>query len=245
MNSIVAAVAAAVGSSGTAIYGAGAGRPKGLLLDFGSVISVSVFERHRETERVLKLRNGTLLWQGPLAPESDPLWQSMVKNVITEREYWQARAEELGQLVGEPNWDVPTMLKRIRQADPNAVVRPEIDALVHAARARGVKIGVLSNELELFYGVGFLQEMRFLKDLDAIVDATHNGILKPDPRAYALAIDAMGLEASQMLFVDDQFRNVAGAWAVGLQTHYFDLRDVRGNVAAIATRLGLSEGAMT
>jgi putative hydrolase of the HAD superfamily len=43
-----------------------------------------------------------------------------------------------------------------------------------------------------------------------------------------------------MLFVDDQFRNIAGAVRAGLQAQYFDLRDVPGNVAAIAARLKLA-----
>ena len=117
---------------------------------------------------------------------------------------------------------------------------PQIDALVVAARAAGIRVGILSNELELFYGSRFLAGMHFLKDLDMIVDATHTGILKPDPRAYQLAIDALNLPPEQILFVDDQFRNIAGAVNVGMQIQYFDLRDVPGNIAAVAARLGLS-----
>ena len=51
--------------------------PRGLLLDFGGVISVSLFERHRETEAALGLRAGSLGWLGPIAPETDALWQAM------------------------------------------------------------------------------------------------------------------------------------------------------------------------
>jgi putative hydrolase of the HAD superfamily len=216
------------------------GRPAALLLDFGSVISVSVFERHRETEQILGLAAGTLNWVGPLAPASDALWQSMLRGEISERDYWHIRARETGELVGESGWDMPMLLKRVRQTDPNAVVRPEIDALVFAARAAGIRVGILSNELELFYGSHFLAGMHFLKDLDVIIDATHTGILKPDPRAYQLAIDALALPPERILFVDDQFRNIAGAVNVGLQTQYFDLRDVPGNIAAVAARLGVS-----
>ena len=70
-----------------------------------------------------------------------------------------------------------------------------------------------------------------------MVDATHNAILKPDPRAYELAIQAMQMPAESILFVDDQFRNIAGAVRSGLQVQYFDLRDIEGNTAAISTRL--------
>ena len=39
---------------------------KGLLLDFGSVISKSLFERHRITEEALGLKKGTLTWQSSI-----------------------------------------------------------------------------------------------------------------------------------------------------------------------------------
>lgn len=213
--------------------------PKGLLLDFGSVISVSVFERHRATEGLLGLPEGRLTWLGPLAPETDELWQAMQQDRITEREYWATRAREVGALVGEPDWDMQAMLTRIRQVDPNAVVRPPIRRLIRRARAHGIKVGILSNELELFYGKHFLEHMAVLRDMEVIVDATHSQILKPDPRAYAIAIEGMCLAPEQILFVDDQFRNIAGAVKAGLQTQYFDLRDIAGNIAAIAVRLQL------
>jgi putative hydrolase of the HAD superfamily len=216
------------------------GRPLGLLLDFGAVLSVSVFERHRETEALLGLAPGSLGWMGPLAPETDPLWQAMQADEIDEREYWARRAHELGAAVGEPGWDTQAMLSRLRHNDPNAIVRPELKRLIRRARAQGIEVGLLSNELELFYGKEFLARMDILAEFETIIDATHTGILKPDPRAYALAVEAMQLPPARILFVDDQFRNIAGAFKAGLQLQYFDLRDVAGQVAAIAARLHLT-----
>jgi putative hydrolase of the HAD superfamily len=212
---------------------------RGLLLDFGSVISVSVFERHRQTEQLLRLPAHSLQWMGPLAPQTDPLWQSMQRDEISERDYWAQRARELGERVGEPGWDMTTLLRRISQVDPNTVVRPAMSRLILEARARGIRVGILSNELELFYGASFLAGLEVLRHLDAFVDATRTGILKPDARAYALAIDAMRLEPAQVLFVDDQLRNIVGAAKVGLLTQHFDLRDIAGNIAATRARLGL------
>lgn len=217
-------------------------RPQALLLDFGSVISASLFECHRDTERLLGLPPGTLTWRGPLDPASDLLWQALQRDEISEREYWSRRARELGEAVGEPGWDTPTMLARVRHTDPNHTVRPAIARLIGAARAAGLRVGILSNELELFYGSSFLDRMEVLRNLDAVVDATHTGILKPDLRAYAMAVDALGCQPQRILFVDDQFRNIAGAVDAGLQVQYFDLRDVPGNIAAIAARLDLADG---
>lgn len=213
--------------------------PKGLLLDFGSVISVSVFERHCETEAELGLVPGSLTWLGPIRPETDALWQAMQRDELSERDYWAIRARELGESVGEPGWDMLAMLTRIRQVDPNAVVRPAMKRLIEAARGRKIRVGILTNELELFYGRPFLERMDILQQMEMIVDATHNQILKPDPRAYALAIAGMRLAPEEILFVDDQFRNIAGGVKAGLQTQYFDLRDVDGNIAAVAARLQL------
>jgi putative hydrolase of the HAD superfamily len=215
--------------------------PRALLLDFGSVISVSVFERHRETERTLGLAPNSLAWQGALDPDTDPLWQRMQRDEISEREYWAARAHEVGRAVGEPGWDVNTFLKRTRQAEPESVVRMEMRALIGAARAEGIRLGILSNELELFYGSDLLKRMNILQEFDAVVDASVTGILKPAPPAYALAIERLRLPASEILFVDDQHRNIVGAVKAGLQTQYFDLRDVRGNLAAVAARLRLTQ----
>jgi putative hydrolase of the HAD superfamily len=214
--------------------------PRALLLDFGSVISVSAFEKHRQTERLLNLASGSLTWLGPLDPETDPLWVAMQRDEITEREYWAMRAREIGAAAGESGWDVPTMLSRLQDADPNNVVRPEMQLLIRRARAGGIRVGVLSNEFELFYGPGMLERIDLLREMDAIVDATHTKILKPDPRAYLLALEALRLPAHEVLFVDDQFRNIAGAVRVGLQAQHFDLRDVSGNIAAIAARLKLT-----
>jgi putative hydrolase of the HAD superfamily len=218
----------------------GAIRPRGLLLDFGSVISVSIFERHRETERILGLPAGRLDWLGALDPATDPLWQAMQRDEMSERDYWAARARQTGEAVGEPDWDMPAMLTRIRQQDPASVVRPAMADLVARAHARGIRLGILTNELELFHGRAFMDRMTVLAHFPVLVDATHTGILKPDPAAYALAIDAMGLAPHEILFVDDQFRNVAGAVRAGLQVQYFDLRDVPGQILAIAARLGLA-----
>jgi putative hydrolase of the HAD superfamily len=214
-------------------------RPRGLLLDFGSVISISVFERHRESERLLGLAAGTLSWLGPIDPTTDALWTSMQRDEITERDYWARRAAQLGELVGETGWDVMTMLHRIQHADPNAVVRPQVRRLINLAKASGIRVGILSNELELFYGSDMLARLDVLAEAWMIVDASKTGILKPDPRAYAQATEGLDLPSQEVLFVDDQFRNIAGAMKAGLQTQYFDLRDIPGSLAAIASRLQL------
>jgi putative hydrolase of the HAD superfamily len=197
---------------------------KALVLDFGGVISRTLFETHHATERALGLARGTLTWRGPFDPAGDPLWRSMQAGEISERDYWHIRARETGTLIGE-QWDsFPQFVRRVRGADPFAAMRPEALAAIAAAKAGGCKLAILSNELDLFYGADFRKRLPFLADFDLIVDATYTKILKPDPRAFGFVTEGLGIAAGDCVFVDDQLRNVDGAVVAGMQAVHFDVR---------------------
>ena len=59
---------------------------KALVLDFGGVISRTLFETHDLTEKALGLPSGSLKWQGPFNTAEDGLWQAMQKDEISERD---------------------------------------------------------------------------------------------------------------------------------------------------------------
>ncbi|MDP5347761.1 MAG: hypothetical protein NWQ32_05155, partial [Paracoccaceae bacterium] len=168
---------------------------RALVLDFGGVISRTLFETHDLTEAALGLPPGTLTWRGPFDPASDPLWQDMQADRITERDYWRLRTAEVALLTGQ-NWtEMADFVRAARGADPDAVIRPEFRSAIARARAAGIRLAILSNELDLFYGEDFRARLPFLADFDVIVDATHTGVLKPDPAAYRLCLDQLGLPA--------------------------------------------------
>ena len=197
---------------------------KALVLDFGGVISRTLFETHAQSEQALGLPPGTLTWRGPFDPEHDAPWRDMQADRISERDYWLLRTREVGRLLGE-DWDrMETFVRRARGADPSAVIRPEAVAAIEAAHAAGCRLAVLSNELDLFYGADFRQRLPLLDRFDLIVDASHTGILKPDPRAYAAVTDGLRVAAADCVFVDDQLRNVDGARRAGMQVVHFDVR---------------------
>lgn len=198
---------------------------KALVLDFGGVISRTLFETHDLSEAALGLPPGTLTWRGPFDPASDPLWRAMQADEISERDYWITRTREVGRLVGEDWKDMQTFVQRARGADVQAVIRPEAVAAIHAAKAAGCKLAVLSNELDLFYGADFRQRLPLLDLFDVIVDATYTGVLKPDPRAYQDCLAQLGVRAQQAVFVDDQARNIEGALRCGLQVVHFDVHE--------------------
>ena len=196
---------------------------RALILDFGGVISRTLFETHDLSEKALGLPTGSLTWQGPFAPEADPLWRAMQADEISERDYWKSRTAEVGKLTGQ-NWsEMSDFVRAARGAEPDAVIRPEFRTTIAACKAAGVRLAILSNELDLFYGADFREKLPFLKDFEVIVDATYTGILKPDARAYELVLQALGLPAADCVFVDDQLRNIKGAEALGLPAVHFDV----------------------
>lgn len=198
-------------------------RAQALVLDFGGVITRTLFETHALTEHALGLKPGTLQWRGPFDPASDPLWRAMQADEISERDYWRTRTSEVGRLVGEDWQAMETFVQRARGAEPEKVVRPEADHAIRAVHAAGFRLAILSNELDLFYGADFRQRLPLLGLFDTIIDATYTGILKPDPRAYQFVTEALGLPTEACVFVDDQQRNVDGGRAAGMRTVHFDV----------------------
>lgn len=196
---------------------------KALILDFGGVVTRTLFETHDITERALGLSPGTLTWRGPFDPATDPLWVSMQAREISERDYWMTRTREVGAQLGEEWSDMKTFVQRARGADAELVLRPEARDAILRAKQAGLKLAILSNELDLFYGVEFRKRFPLIELFDVIVDATYTKILKPDPRAYEQVLAEVGLDRADCVFVDDQKKNIEGAEAVGLPYVHFDV----------------------
>lgn len=212
---------------------------RALILDFGGVVTRTLFETHHVTERALGLAPGTLTWRGPFEPSTDPLWVSMQQREITERDYWLQRSREVGRLVGEDWADMKTFVQRARGADVDTVIRPEARQAIERAAAAGIRLAILSNELDLFYGAAFRKRLPLLDRFEIIVDATYTKILKPDARAYEQVLAELGLPRENCVFVDDQQKNIDGAVAVGLPHVHFDVTRPAQSYARALTMLGI------
>lgn len=213
--------------------------PDVLVLDFGGVISRTLYETHSLTEQALGLPAGSLTWRGPFDPETDPVWVSMQQGEMTEREYWEYRMKETGELVGETWTAFPEFIGRVRGNDPGAVIRPEFLATIKKAKSAGKRLAILSNELDLFYGKDFREKLPFLSQFELIVDATYTGILKPDPRAYAFITESLDVQPGECVFVDDQLKNVRGGRSAGMSCVEFDVTQPANSYEAALRLLGL------
>lgn len=210
-----------------------------LVLDFGGVISKTLFETHALSEAALGLSAGSLMWRGPFEPETDPLWRSMQAGEISERDYWMQRTQEVGRHVGQDWQEMRQFVQAARGADVDAVLRPEALATINAAHLAGKRLAILSNELDLFYGSDFRERIAVIEQFELVVDATYSGILKPDLRAYQFVTEGLGVSAASCVFVDDQMKNIRGGEAAGMQSVWFDVRQPRKSYNQALELLGL------
>ena len=214
---------------------------RALILDFGGVVTRTLFETHDLTERALGLAPGTLTWRGPFDTASDPLWLRMQAQEISERDYWMTRTREVAALAGQDWSSMQQFVQAARGAEPELVLRPEARDAILAAKAAGIRLAILSNELDLFYGVAFRKRFPLIDLFDVIIDATYTQILKPDPQSYTACLEALNLPAAACVFVDDQLKNVNGALALNIPTVHFDVTAPAASYAKALALLGLNE----
>ena len=211
---------------------------RGLLLDLGGTAFRSGLEQlallgEREPAvRPIAAR------RGPIGPEPDPLWDAMLRGDVSERGYWRARSAEVGAALGEPDWPI-TAFMRLLHGLSEDVVRPAAAALVADAQAAGMPVGALTNDLAAFHGDGDMADVPLIASLDALVDASVTGVLKPDLRAYAIAAEALGLPSSAIVFVDDLPWNAAAAREAGMIGLLLDLADPAEVFGRARKELGL------
>ena len=143
----------------------------------------------------------------------------------------------VGKLVGQ-DWAIQDFCRKHNELPNEVILRPDVLELISDVKTAGLKFGILTNELELFHGKEWLATMPFADQVDGIVDATHTKILKPDPRAYQLALKALDLAADEVLFIDDQHRNVAGGEAAGIHSLHLDITNHRACIVEARTSWG-------
>ena len=195
--------------------GPAAGRRAGLLLDIGGVVhntGVRMVGRLAEREPAMR---PVIEKIGGIASDRDELWQQMLRRQIGEREYWAQRAAELGAAVGEI-WDTRALMDRFYELPQHEWLCAGTIGLMTDAKAAGLRLGALTNDMTAFHGAEWVARQEHLKLFDVIVDASLTGVMKPDPRAFRDGAEALGLPAEQIVFLDDMPWNVEGARQAGM-----------------------------
>lgn len=104
---------------------------------------------------------------------------------------------------------------------------PEAAHALRRAREAGLAVGVISNSNGSVQRA--LEEAELARHLDFVLDSTVVGVAKPDPRIFALGLEAANVRAEESVYVGDSyFVDVIGARRAGWKAVLFDPGGVWG-----------------
>ncbi len=180
------------------------GRYRGLLVDWGGVMTGNVFDTFRAFCEVEGLEPDTLRQRFRSDPEARELLVGLETGALPEEEFEPRFAAILGV-------QAPALIERIF-----AGARPdeEMLAAVERARAAGVRTGLISNS----WGTRRYDRELLHRLFDGVVISGEEGIRKPAPEIYALGAERLGLAPEQCVFVDDLPFNLTPAAELGMAT---------------------------
>jgi putative hydrolase of the HAD superfamily len=186
---------------------------KGLLLDFGGVLTTSVTESFASFAVAEGLDPADLeRAMRAIAKETTSPFLLVETGRIDVAEFERGLAAALSPYLGraiEP--------ERLKERLFAAVGPDEaMIAAVEVARAAGVRTALVSNSWGNTDGPGGYPKEQFGELFDAVVISAEVGIRKPDPAIFLMSLERIGCAPGDCAFVDDFPVNVEGAEAVGI-----------------------------
>jgi putative hydrolase of the HAD superfamily len=132
--------------------------------------------------------------------------------------YWA----DVAGLLGTAFPDVPALI----EADLGSWTEVDDDmvALVGELAGEGHTLGLLSNIIGDLVPRFEARHGAWLSHFDALVYSCRIGVAKPDPRAYEICAERLGVAPADVLFFDDTERNVHAARAAGMRAEIFTSR---------------------
>ncbi|HEX9547229.1 MAG TPA: HAD-IA family hydrolase [Acidimicrobiales bacterium] len=200
------------------------------LWDFGGVLSSSPFEAFAAYERDHGLPEG-FIRRLNATNHHDNAWAHLERGDIGFDEFcrrFEAEARDAGGVL-----DARGVMELL-----SGSVRPAMVEAVRRCHER-LKTGLLTNN--------FVTEERETANhsdvfelFDVIIESSKAGVRKPDPRFYRMACDALGIEPSEAVFLDDLGINLKPAREMGMTT--IKVVDPSSALAELESVLGFSLG---
>jgi epoxide hydrolase-like predicted phosphatase len=176
---------------------------KGLLVDFGGVLTTNVFDSFKEFCVKEGLDPQTVKRLFREDPEALGELRRLERGELTEEEF----SERFGPMLGVA--DTEGLVDRLFAGmGPD---EPMIEAVKKAKRS-GIRTGLISNS----WGRGRYDRDAFPEMFDGVVISGEVGLHKPEPEIFHLGAEKVGLSPEECVFVDDLKENCDGAAAVGM-----------------------------
>jgi len=136
--------------------------------------------------------------------------------------YWRGyHSVILGKLGVEARDDVLDRLLASQFVAGAWELYPDVEPMLEAVRAMGLRIGVVSDWGSNLRGI--LAGLELDRFLDFVLPSGAVGVAKPNPDFFRMAMEAGGAESQEALMVGDSYRaDVRGAWAAGMDAVWLD-----------------------
>jgi putative hydrolase of the HAD superfamily len=183
----------------------GAAKRRGLLIDFGGVLTTDLFASFQAFCLAEGLEPTAVAEMFREDPEARQLLFDLEVGKLPEEEFEPRFGAVLG--IAEPSGLIDRLF---------AGMKPDHAMLnaLRAARDAGVRTGLVSNS----WGKGRYDRSLFPELFDGVVISGEVGMRKPDPEIYRLGAKAIGLPPESCVFVDDLPGNLKPARELGMAT---------------------------
>jgi epoxide hydrolase-like predicted phosphatase len=181
-----------------------AGTYRGLLVDYGGVLTTNLFDSFRSFCVGEGLEADVIVKQFAGRTEARELLIELETGRMEELAF-EAR---LATLLGVAPAGLIDRL--FAGSGPDAAMV----AMVAAARKAGIRTGLISNS----WGTRRYDRAELAELFDGVVISGEVGLRKPAPEIYGMGAEAIGLPAPECVFVDDLPFNLKPAAALGMGT---------------------------
>lgn len=180
-------------------------RLKAVIFDFGGVLVRTRSERLRAAwEQRLGLTPGeasALVFGGESSRAVQHGW-------ITDADHWRGIQQRLAV-------DDATLAEFRAAFFSEDVLDTALLAYIDRLRAAGYHVGLLSNAADNARRL-FTEVYPVIEHFDSVTISSEEGVMKPAPRIFQVALARAGAQPSEAVFVDDFAENVEGARALGM-----------------------------
>lgn len=177
---------------------------KAVLFDHGGVLSPDGKKGSVEVI-ITKLYGREIRWE-----KIQDLHDNLRKGSITTSNFFQALAErhKSSQVFSEKDWNgvAESVLERSQS----------VYELAEKIRSHGIKTAILSNIYKMT--ADMLRLAGDYDGFDPLVLSYEVKLAKPDPAIFQLAVDKLEVGSNEIIYIDDQEKNIPPAQLLGMHT---------------------------
>ncbi|MGV1682155.1 HAD-IA family hydrolase [Sphingopyxis sp. NJF-3] len=186
-----------------------------VIFDFGGVITASPFEAFNRLEEERGLPRDFVRRVNARDPDGNA-WAKFERAEIDAAAFDRAFADEARALGHDLEGEAVLAVLA-------GAVRPAMVAALDTLKARGFTIGCITNNVPSGKGAGMARSESAAAEIaaimarfDHVVESSKVGVRKPDPAIYRMMCEALGVAASDCVYLDDLGINCKPAAMLGM-----------------------------